>query len=142
MRFAYVLDVHGHPHAVADALASLGDVELLIVGGDITTGGTADEAARAVDSWRSLAPRLLAVAGNMDSPEIDARLVDLGVSIDGRGVTLGDIGVFGVSAAPLRTLYELPDDELGQRAARGASDVRGCRVMVVLPARPSAWHCM
>src|SRR5213593_3724796 len=117
MRLAYVVDVHDRFDSVPKAVAAAGPVDVLIVGGDITTGGSAEDAERAIESWRPLAPRLFAVAGNMDSPEIDARLVDLDVSVDGRGVVIGGIGVFGVSAAPhspLRTPYELPEDELGR----------------------------
>jgi hypothetical protein len=108
MRVAYLVDVHGRFEAVPQALAEIGDVDLLIVGGDITTGGTPDDAERAIESWRPLAPRLLALAGNMDSAAIDARLAELGVALDGRGFAFDDIGVFGVSAAPrssLRTPY-------------------------------------
>lgn len=141
MRIAYVVDVHGRFAAVSDALERAGDVDLLIVGGDITTGGTPEQAARAIDGWRPLAPRLLALAGNMDSPAIDARLAELGVALDGRGVALGDVGVFGVSAAPvspLRTPYELDDDDLARRIERGASEVSGCRVAIFCPHAPPA----
>jgi hypothetical protein len=118
-----------------------GALDLLVVGGDITTAGTPDEAAEAVSSWRPLAPRLLALAGNMDSREIEARLVDMGVSLDARGVTFGDVGVFGASAAPispLRTPYEIPDGELAQRLERGAAAVSECRVTVCCPHAPPA----
>src|SRR5262245_17240399 len=110
MRIAYLVDVHGRFEVVPHTLAAIGDVDALIVGGDITTAGTPDQAAAAVESWLPLAPQVLAVSGNMDSPAIDERLRDLGVSVDGRGVVLGDVGVFGVSAAPhspLHTPYEL-----------------------------------
>jgi Icc-related predicted phosphoesterase len=139
VRIAYVVDVHGRFEAVPQALAAIGDVDLLLVGGDITTGGTPDDAERAIESWRPLAPRLLAVAGNMDSPAIDARLAELGVSVDGRGVILGDVGVFGVSAAPvspLRTPYELADDELEQRLESGAAAVADARLKVFCPHAP------
>lgn len=141
MRFAYVVDVHGRPQAVAAAIAPAGEIELLIVGGDITTGGTPDDAEQAIESWRPLAPRLLALAGNMDSPAIDSRLVELGVALDGRGVTLGEVGFFGVSAAPispLRTPYELSDQELEERIARGFAAVEACRVIVFCPHAPPA----
>jgi uncharacterized protein len=133
--------VHGHVEAVADVVAALDDLDLLIVGGDITTAGTPDDAEQAIRSWLPLAPRLLALAGNMDSPEIDDRLAELGVALDGRGVSLGDIGVFGVSAAPispLATPYELADDELERRIARGHAAVDGCRVTVFCPHAPPA----
>jgi Icc-related predicted phosphoesterase len=141
MRLAYVVDVHGAWQSVPDALAAIGEVDLLVVGGDLTTGGTADEAERAIESWRPLAPRLLALAGNMDSAEIDARLAELGVALDGRGVVVGDVGLFGVSGAqisPLRTPYELADPELERRIASGFAAVETCRVKLFCPHAPPA----
>jgi Icc-related predicted phosphoesterase len=140
MRLAYLVDVHDRFDAVPQALEGLGGVDVLVVGGDITTGGTPDDAARAIESWRPLAPRLLALAGNMDSGAIDDRLDELGVALDGRGVLLdGGIGVFGVSAAPispLRTPYELPDDELERRIERGFAEVAGASTTLFCPHAP------
>jgi Icc-related predicted phosphoesterase len=140
LRIAYVVDVHDRFDAVPGALADVGDVDVLVVGGDITTFGTPDDAERAIELWRPLAPRLLAVAGNMDSPAIDERLVALGVSVDGRGVVLeDDVGIAGVSAAPfspLHTPYELADDELGRRAEAGLAEVKRCRVRILCPHAP------
>jgi Icc-related predicted phosphoesterase len=139
VRILYVVDVHDRFGAVGDAVERVGNVDALVVGGDITTFGSPDDAERAVELWTPLAPRVLAVAGNCDSPEIDARLVELGVSIDGRGVTLDRVGVFGVSAAPhspLHTPYELPDDELGRRAEAGRADVAAAEVHVFCPHAP------
>ena len=123
MRSAYLVDVHDRFDAVPKAMQKIGAVDLLIIGGDITTGGTATEAERAIEDWRALAPRLLALAGNMDSPAIDIRLAELGVALDGAGFKFGEIGVFGVSAAPkspLQTPYELTDEELGRRIQAGS----------------------
>jgi Icc-related predicted phosphoesterase len=138
-KIAYVVDVHDRFEAVPAVLEAIGAVNVLVVGGDITTFGTPDDAERAIELWRPLAPRLLAVAGNMDSPAIDKRLVALGVSCDGRGVALGDVGIAGVSAAPLSPLHtphELPDDELRRRAEAGLADVKGCRVRIFCPHAP------
>jgi Icc-related predicted phosphoesterase len=77
----------------------------------------------------------------MDSPAIDARLADLGVALDGRGVRLEDVGVFGVSAAPispLATPYELDDEELERRIERGYGDVEHCRIVLFCPHAPPA----
>jgi Icc-related predicted phosphoesterase len=141
VKLAYVVDVHGRPRSVIDAVDAIGKIDLLIVGGDITTGGTPDEAEQAIGLWRPLAPRLLALAGNMDSAAIDARLAELGVALDGRGLRFGDVGVFGVSAAPLSPLhtpYELADDELERRIARGFEAVQRCRRRVFCPHAPPA----
>jgi Icc-related predicted phosphoesterase len=139
MKIAFLVDVHDRFEAVPAVMREVGAVDLLIIGGDITTGGTPAQAARAIESWRSRAPRLLALAGNMDSPAIDARLADLGVALDGRGVDFGDIGVFGVSAAPmspLHTPYELSDEELERRIQAGFATVKDCRVKVFCPHAP------
>ena len=139
MRIVYVVDIHDRFAAVERAIARTGPVDVLVVGGDITTAGSPAEAERAIELWRPLAPRLLAVAGNMDSPAIDERLVELGVSIDGRGVVLDEVGLHGVSASPftpLDTPHELPDEELGRRAEAGRHDVAGCRIRIFCPHAP------
>ncbi len=145
MRIAYVVDVHDRFEAVGDAVARTGPVDVLVVGGDITTFGTPDDAERAVAGWRPLAPRLLAVAGNCDSPEIDARLVELGISLDGRGVEIDGVGFFGASAAPhspLHTPHEVPDEELGHRAETGLAEIDGVPVRIFCPhAPPYATAC-
>jgi hypothetical protein len=139
MRLLYVVDVHDRFEAVAGAARSVGEIDGLVVGGDLTNAGSPDDVERALELWRPLAPTLLAVAGNMDSAAIDARLDELGVSLDGRGVALGNVGLHGVSASgptPLHTPYELPDEELGARANAGAVGVAGCRVRIFCPHSP------
>jgi Icc-related predicted phosphoesterase len=80
----------------------------------------------------------------MDSPAIDARLVELGMSLDARGVTLGDVGLAGVSASPptpLHTPHELPDDELGRRGEAGLAAIAECRVRIFCPHAPPHGAC-
>jgi uncharacterized protein len=139
MRIAFLVDVHDRFDAVPEAMREIGDVDLLIIGGDITTGGTPEQAARAIEGWLPLAPRLLALAGNMDSSAIDERLGELGVALDGQGVELGVVGVFGVSAAPkspLHTPYELSDEELERRIQAGFATVRNCPKRIFCPHAP------
>lgn len=139
MRIAYVVDVHDRFEAVPRALSEIGPVDVLVVGGDITTFGTPDDAERAIELWRPLAPRLLAVAGNCDSPAIDKRLVELGVSLDGRGVVVDGVGLAGVSAAPLsplQTPYEVPDEELARRGSAAFAELDGCGVRIFCPHAP------
>jgi Icc-related predicted phosphoesterase len=139
MRIVYVVDVHGRFDAVGRALTETGDIDLLVVGGDITTGGGPDDAARAIEGWQALVPRLLAVAGNMDSPAIDARLAQLGVALDGRGVVVDGVGLCGVSAAPLSSMhtpYELTDEDLARRIDDAFAAVAGARLKVFCPHAP------
>ena len=139
MRLGYVVDVHGHVESVPRALEEMGAIDLLVIGGDLTTGGSPDDAERAIEAWTPLVPSLLAVAGNMDSAAIDTRLDELVVALDGRGASFGDVGVCGVSASPispLRTPYELADDELERRIERAFAGVAGSRVTVFCPHAP------
>jgi len=139
MRVGYVVDVHDRFDSVPRALAEAGAVDVLLVGGDVTTFGTPADAERAIELWRPLAPRLFAIAGNMDSPAIDTKLVELGVSLDGRGAVIGEVGFAGVSAAPLSPLhtpYEIPDDELARRAERGLDAISSSPVRIFCPHAP------
>jgi Icc-related predicted phosphoesterase len=139
MRIAYLVDVHGRFDAVERALREVGPVDALVVGGDLTNAGSPESVERAVESWHPLAASLLVVAGNMDSQAIDERLVTLGVSLDGRGIVLEDVGLHGVSASgptPLDTPHELPDEELARRAEAGHTQVIGCRIRVFCPHSP------
>ena len=139
MKTAYVVDVHGRYEAVPEIVGGLGQLDVLVVGGDITTVGTPDDVTRALALWRPLAGRVLAVAGNMDSPAIDERLVELGVSIDARGVVIGEVGFAGASASPLTPLhtpYELDDDEFAAKAELGLAEIAFCPVRVLCPHAP------
>ena len=139
MRIAYAVDVHDRFEEVRSLVSALGELDVLVIGGDITNAGAPDDAERAIELWRPLAARLLAVAGNMDSTAIDELLVELDVSIAGRGVVIGDVGFAGASASPftpLHTPYELDDEELAANGARGLRDLTGCRVRIFCPHAP------
>lgn len=139
VRVAYLVDVHDRFAAVPEMLRETGAVDLLVIGGDITTAGTPDDAERAVEGWRILVPRLLAVAGNMDSASIDDRLDELGVALDRRGTVFGEVGIFGVSAAPvsgLGTPYELSEDELARRIDSAFEQVAASSLRIFCPHAP------
>jgi len=139
VRLAYFSDVHDRFETVTDAMGAIGDVDLIVIGGDITSRGTADDAARALELWRPLAPRLLAVSGNWDSAAIDALLARRGAALDGRGVVLGETGLCGASGSPPSTIhspYELEEVEILRRLERGFAAIEGCRVRVVCPHAP------
>jgi uncharacterized protein len=139
MKVAYVVDVHDRFDAVPQALEQIGEVDVLLVGGDITTLGTPDDAKRAIELWQPLVPRILAVAGNMDSPAIDELLVELGVSMNASGHVIDDVGIAGLSAAPrspLHTPYELDDEEIVRRGEAAFESIRDARVRIFCPHAP------
>jgi hypothetical protein len=82
---------------------------------------------------------MFAVSGNMDSADIDDAITRLGCSVNARGICIGDVGFFGVSAAPrspLHTPYEISEDEILRRAEAGWKSVSHARWNVFVPHAP------
>ena len=105
----------------------------------MTTHGTPIEAEGAIKRFQTYGNPILVVSGNMDSPEIDGALARIGCSINGRGVVFGNIGIFGVSAAPLSPLhtpYEISEDEIFRSAESGWNDVKSARWRVLVSHAP------
>ncbi len=139
MKIIAFTDIHGSYKKVEEILRSVGKADVVIIGGDLTTYGTPKEAEAAIKSFQQFNMRLLAVAGNMDIPELDETFADLGVSINGHGVKIQNVGFFGVSAAPyspLHTPYEISEDEIRKRAQSGYEDVKDCPIKIFVPHAP------
>lgn len=138
MKLVAFADVHGAFEVVTRRLQQEAPVDVAIVAGDLTTCGTPAAVERAIQNWRPLATHLFAVAGNMDSPEIDAMLAALGVSLDATCRRVGAAAFFGCSAAPLAlgTPYEIAESEIAARIERGFALARGASQQVFVPHAP------
>jgi len=115
--------------------------DLVVIGGDLTTHGTSSEACGAVKRFQRFGRPLLVVAGNMDPPEADNAFAALGVSINGRGIVIGEAGFFGVSASPFtpfQTPYEISEEEIRKRAEAGWAEVSDARWKIFVPHAPPA----
>jgi Icc-related predicted phosphoesterase len=109
IRVAAVGDVHLGPdvrRTIRPHLEQIGDcADVLLLAGDLTQHGTAEEAEVVVTEFRDLAVPVVAVLGNHDyqcdsSEEITAMLQDAGITVlEGSGVVLslpgGRLGVAG-----------------------------------------------
>ena len=125
MRFLGVTDLHGSHRTLERIVAEAGPVDAVLLGGDVTHFGSPDGVEQAVRLARASGGAVLAVAGNCDSAEIDRRLVELGVSLNGRGVELAGVGVHGVSAIPpwIPKMYHSTEEELGAALEAGYAEV-------------------
>ena len=121
-----------------------GDVDVLLLGGDITDFSTPNIAEQLVQRAQDRCGTVLAVSGNCDSKEIDTRLVELGVSLHSRGVVHQDIGFYGVSAMPPWTgnMYELTEAEMAEALRAGQGQLTECRKEVVLSHTPPRDTCL
>jgi hypothetical protein len=75
----------------------------------------------------------------MDPPSLDGLFLERGLTLDARGVTVGDVGFHGVSGGPLSPLHtpnELSEEEILRRAEQGWQQVREARTRVFVPHAP------
>ena len=81
---------------------------------------------------------MLAVAGDCDDAEIDRRLVELEVSLAGRGMIHAGVGLHGLSAMPPwhGNMYERTEDELAKALRAGHAQIGGAEHHVVLSHPP------
>ena len=134
-------DIHGATEKVERILKQESDFGAIILGGDLTTNGTVRQAQEAVVRFRRFGVPVFAVAGNMDHPETDIAFEEMGVSVNGRGMMLDHVGIFGVSASPftpLHTPYEISEEEIALRAHSGWKDIQSAPTTIFVPHAPPA----
>lgn len=138
MTILALTDIHA-AYDLANAIIEKEPADVLVIGGDLTNVGSVREAEIAVNRFREPGRTLLAVAGNMDLPQHDELFERLNVSMNGRGVIIDEVGFFGVSGAPhspLRTPYELSEEEIHERIVRGYESVKSAAKKVFVPHAP------
>jgi len=134
MKLLAISDLHGKHAALERIVAHAGPADVILLGGDITHFGTPADAERTIRLARASGATVLAVAGNCDSAQIDRRLVELRVSLHGRGVHLEPLGVHGISAIPPWgfRMHSFTEDELAAALEAGYAQVADARHHCVL----------
>jgi uncharacterized protein len=134
MKLLCISDIHNHCDCFQNVLNDAGRVDMILLGGDLTNFGTVADVERLVQIAKAANSSVLAVAGNCDSAQIDERLMELGVSVAGRGTIVNDVGVHGISAAPpwQHGMYEFTEEELARKLKTGYGHVQDARWHVVL----------
>ena len=139
MRILAFTDVHGSYDKVVEILSKETSFDAVIVGGDLTTHGTVSEATNAIRRFQHFGKPLFVVAGNMDLPSFDPLYDSLGVNINATGAVLGEAGFFGIAGSPftpMRTPYEISEEEIRRRADAGWRDIQALRWKVFVPHAP------
>ncbi len=134
MKVLGITDLHNSRSALQQILAGAGSADLVLLGGDLTNFGSPDEAEEIIRLAQDFCPNVLAVAGNCDSAQIERRLVELGVSLHGRGVVHHGTGFHGLSAMPpwRADMYHFSEDELAELLRSGYAQLDGAQRHVVL----------
>lgn len=139
MTILALADIHGAYDETARIIKSNPSADVIIIAGDLTTYGKPAEAESAIVRLQRFGKPVFVVAGNMDPPELEGVFESLKVSLNGRGVVVGDVGFCGVSASPISPLMtpnEVSESEIAARAARGWKEISAARWKVFVPHAP------
>jgi Icc-related predicted phosphoesterase len=134
MKFLCLSDIHNRLEPFQHILIHAGLTDAVLLGGDLTNFGTPEDVEKIVQIAQSSKLPVLAVAGNCDSAAIDQRLLELGVSVAGKGVMIDDVGIHGLSAAPpwRKGMYDFTEEELARRLQAGYDQIQNARRHIVL----------
>ncbi|HLW69937.1 MAG TPA: metallophosphoesterase family protein [Candidatus Binataceae bacterium] len=128
-------DVHMATRNLARMGAVMRDTDLVIVSGDITNFGGADDARKVLDDVRRCCPQVLAVPGNLDQPEVFPWLETEKIALHGRGVVIGGVGIFGCGGSnitPFATPSEFSEAEIYDALRRGYDAVCNQRPLLMI----------
>ncbi len=120
-------------------IPALSEADLVLVSGDLTTFGHRAEAMEVLVTLRRHNKNILAVAGNLDHPEVEELLAAEGLSLHGRGELRSGLGLFGVGGSnptPFNTPNEFSEEELATLLEAGHKAVRGQAQHLVLVSHP------
>jgi uncharacterized protein len=137
MKFLCMTDLHNHGdvlNRIIDSIKPGGDLDMVLLGGDITHFGTVEDVERLVSYAQKAGAPVFAVAGNCDSMEIERRLVELGVSLHGRGFVQNGVGIHGLSGIPpwMGNMYQFTEEELAHALQTGYAQVAEAQHHVLL----------
>lgn len=139
MKILAMTDIHGAYEKAGRIIASESGISAIVIGGDLTTNGSAQEAQAALQTFAKAGLPLITVAGNMDPVEIEETFSANSVSVNARGTMLDDLGIFGVSGSPFTPMHtpnEISEEEISFRAHSGWKDVQAARIKIFVPHAP------
>jgi len=129
----------GDVHMATRNLERMGEVmrdtDLVIVSGDLTNFGGPAQARRVLDDVRRACPRLLALPGNLDRPEVMGFLEEEGVALHGEGMVMDGVAIFGCGGSnitPFATPIELTEDEIYGTLRKGYDKVSKHRPLLMI----------
>ncbi|MGH7836474.1 MAG: metallophosphoesterase family protein [Candidatus Binataceae bacterium] len=134
-------DVHMATRNLQRMDAVMRDTDLVIVSGDLTNFGGADDARKVIDEVRRVCPQVLAVPGNLDQREVFPWLETERIALHGRGVIAGGVAIFGCGGSnltPFGTPSEFSEAEIYDALHRGYAEVRDQRPLLMICHTPPA----
>jgi Icc-related predicted phosphoesterase len=115
MKIVALTDIHGNISAIERLASPLADADVVLLTGDLTHFGGAEDAARVLAAVRDCSRRVYAVAGNCDRPEVAEWLELEGISLHGRHEVIDGVAFLGLGGSlpsPGMRCNEFSDAEL------------------------------
>ncbi len=144
MRIIAFGDIHMNPGNLT-TVPGIKSADLILLSGDLTNFGGDDDAAQVLQSVGTLNSNILALAGNLDRPEVNKYLHNQGISLHGTGTTLNNLGIFGVGGSnptPFKTPNEFSEPEITILLKQGFSKVAAAdHHILVSHAPPYGTNC-
>jgi Icc-related predicted phosphoesterase len=128
-------DVHMATSNLSRMKEVMQDTDLVILSGDLTNFGGADDASRVIADARDYCANILALPGNLDQPEVVGFLETEGVALHGKGLVINDVAIFGCGGSnvtPFRTPMELSEQQIYETLTRGYESVAGIRPLLMV----------
>ena len=128
-------DVHMATRNLDRMTEVMRDAELVIVSGDLTNFGGADDARKVLEAVRSACPKVLALPGNLDQPDVMPFLENEGVALHGKGMIVGSVAILGCGGSnltPFHTPTEFTEEEIYDTLMRGYREVAGHRPLLMI----------
>lgn len=145
MKIISIGDVHMATRNLSRMGEVLSDTDLVIISGDLTNFGGADDARKVLADVRAVCKNVLAVPGNLDREEVFPLLENEGIALHGKGLVVGGIAIFGCGGSnitPFNTPSELSEEEIHDALMRGYEQVRDVRpLLMVCHTPPLATKC-
>lgn len=139
MKIIALTDIHGRPQAIHDIAHDLESADVVLLPGDITMFGRRAEGLQVLEAVREYNPRILAVMGNCDYPEVEELLVESGICLHRRhckidGVTF--VGLGGSLPCPMPTLNEWTESEIADHLEASHQGVGPSEPFVLVSHQP------
>lgn len=135
MKFLALSDLHGDYSHIEAIRNKAGDVDAVLIAGDITNFGPDEHALELLTMFKG---HVLAVPGNCDNPSILKLLDENAINLHNSSYKLGGltfIGLGGSNPTPFNTPFELSEKKIGEYVGKLLTGLKG-RVVLLSHAPP------
>lgn len=139
MKFISFGDIHEKTEHYANIEQEVRSADLVLLTGDYTRFGGRKKVESIISPIRQWNNNVLGVIGNLDYAETLDYLLELGISLHGRGMEIDGIGFFGVSGGlitPVNTPFELSEGDIYNILMAGYNQVQNSEIKVIVSHSP------